>query len=74
MYLWPHTIKGIHIERQIIKFSFIVSYRTISVTIEFHDRVHEIPHLLVIGMENMCTILVHIDAFQFFAVDVATEM
>ena len=53
---------------------FIVGYRTIRVAIEWNDRVDEIPYLLIIRMEDMGSVLMHMDAFDFFTIDIPAQL
>ena len=70
----PHLIEGVHVERKIVEFSPIVGYRTVGISVELDDGIHKVPHLLVGGMEDVCTILVHIDSLDVFAINIASHM
>ena len=74
MYLWPHAVEGIHVEWQIIKFTLIACHTTVGVAVELNDRVYKVPHFLVTGVEDVCTILVHIDALDVLTIYIATDM
>ena len=63
---------GVHIERQIIELALIVSYWRVGIAVKLYNRVHEIPHFLIGGMEDVCAILMHINAFDLLTIDVAT--
>ena len=68
----PHLIEGVHIERQVVELALVVGYRRVGVSVELHDGVDEVPYLFVGGMEDMCTILMHVDALYILTIDVAT--
>ena len=70
----PHLVEGVHVERQVVEAALIVGYRTVGIAVEWHYRVHEVPHFLVGGMEDMGTVLMHVDAFHVLAVNIATQM
>ena len=70
----PHLVKCIHVEWQIVKFSLVVGNGTVCVAVEFHDGIHEVPHQLVAGMEDVRSVLVDIDAFDVFAIDVSAQL
>lgn len=44
------------------------------VAVERHEPVHIVPHLLAVRMEDVCTVLVDIDALHTLTVDVSTEV
>ena len=52
----------------------IVSNGTVSVPVERHNAVHEIPDLFVVSMENVCAILMNVNAFHIFAIDVTSQV
>lgn len=70
----PHLVEGVHVERQVIELALVISHWRIGITIELYDGVDELPHLLVRGMEDVCAILMHIDALDALTIDVATQV
>ena len=36
--------------------------------------VYIVPHFFIVGMEDMCTIFMYMDALYIFTVDIASEM
>ena len=70
----PHLIEGVHIERQIIEFALIVSYWRVGIAVKLYNGVDEVPHLLIGGMEDMCAILMHVDALDVLTIDIATQV
>ena len=74
MYLRPHTIESIHIKRQIVELTFVVCHRTVCVAVKLYNRVHEIPYLFVVGMENVRTIFMHVNALNVLAIHITTKM
>lgn len=53
---------------------FIIGNRTVRIPVEGDNRVDEIPDVLVIRMEDMGTILVHVNAFNIFTINIPTEL
>ena len=52
----------------------VVGYWTVGVSVERHDRVYEVPDGLVVGMEDVGTILMYVDAFDILAIDIAAQV
>ena len=67
-------MEGVHIKGKIIKLALVVSHRGVGISVELHDGVDEVPHLLVVSMEYMRTILVHIYPLDVLTIDIAAEM
>ena len=70
----PQTVKGIHVEGQIVEFSLVVRHGRIGVTVEFHNGVHKVPHFLVGGMENVCPVFVYVDSLHLLAVKISSQI
>ena len=70
----PHLAEGVHVEGQVVEASLVVGQGRIGVAVEGHQRIDEVPHPLVGGMEDMGTVLVHIDARHLLAIDIATQV
>ena len=56
--------KGVHAERQVVKFAFEVGNRIQSEAVEINELVHEIPYFPTFSMEDMRTIFVNIDTLN----------
>ena len=67
----PHLIKGIHIERKTIQLTFIICNRAVCKSIELRKLCNIFPYFLIVCMENMCTILMYIDSFNFLCVNIS---
>ena len=67
-------MEGVHIERQVIKFPFVIRHRTVSISVEWHNAVHKVPNLLVGGVEDVCSVFMDIDAFDAFTVHIAAQI
>ena len=52
----------------------VVGDGAIGVSVERHDRVYEVPDGLVVGMEDVGTILMYVDAFDILAIDIAAQV
>ena len=70
----PHLIKGIHVEGQRVEFALIVRNRRVGKTVELCKLRDIIPYFFVIGMENMRAIFMDIDSFNFFSVNVTSNI
>ena len=70
----PHLIERVHVERQVIQLSLVVCHGGIGIAIEWHDGVHEIPHLFVGGMEYVGTVFMHVYSLDTFAIYVSSQM
>ena len=70
----PHLIKGVHIEGQVVDLAVVVCHRAVGVAVELCKLVHILPHSLVVGMEDMCTVAVDVDALHRLRVDIACNV
>ena len=52
----------------------IVGDGAVGVSVERHDRVNEVPYCLVVGMEDVGTILMYVDTFDILAINIAAQM
>ena len=52
----------------------IVGKGAIGISVEGNDRVYEVPNGLVVGMEDVGTILMDVDAFDILAIDIAAQV
>ena len=60
----PHLIEGIHIERQAVKFALVIGHGSIGESVKFNKSVNIVPHLTVVGMENVCPVFVNVNPFN----------
>ena len=70
----PHLIEGVHVEGEVVELALVVGHGGVGVAVELNDGVHEVPHLLDGGVEDMGTVLVDVNAFDVLAIDIAAEM
>ena len=70
----PHLVEGVHVERQVVEPTFVIRNRTVGVTVERDNAIHEVPDFFVRSMEDMSTIFVYIDAFNVFAIYITAQM
>ena len=66
----PHLVEGVHVERQVVELSLVVGYGGVGVAVEFHEGVHEVPYFAVVGVEDVGSVLVDVDAADVFAPEV----
>ena len=52
----------------------IISHRRISETVEFSKPVDIVPNFLIIGMKNMGPILMHLNSFYIFGINISSDM
>ena len=52
----------------------IVGNRRVCISVERHDRVYEVPYGLVVGMEDVGTILMYVDALDILAIDITAQV
>ena len=52
----------------------VVCHRAVGVAVELCKLVHILPHSLVVGMEDMCTVAVDVDALHRLRVDIACNV
>ncbi len=70
----PHLVEGVHVKGQVVEFALVVGHGGVGVAVELDDGVHEVPHLLVGGVEDMGAVFVDINAFDILAIYIATEV
>ena len=68
----PHFAESIHIKRHVVHFSMEICHRRIGITVKFHQGVHKLPYFTVAGVKNMSSILMHMNAFHIFTVQIST--
>jgi len=67
----PEFFEGIHIERETIKLSFIIDLGGIDVVVEGCELIDVIPDFFGVGVKDVGAVLVDVDAFDIFAMDIA---
>lgn len=67
-------MKCIHIKRHIVHLAFIVCYRAVRITVKCCKLSNVVPHIFITCVENMCPILMHLDSFHLFCINVSTDM
>ena len=70
----PHLVERVHVERQVVKLSLVVGDGAVRVAVEFHDGIHEVPHLLVAGVEDVRAVLVDVSPLDVFAIDGTAQL
>ena len=64
-------LKCVHVEWHGIEIALVIDHRRVCETVEVNKACDIVPYLFVIGMENVCTVLVYIDALDFFCIDIS---
>ena len=70
----PHLIKGVHVEWQVVHFSFVVGHWRICVAVEFRKLINVFPDCLIRSMEDMGTVFMYLDAINLFSIDITSNM
>ena len=70
--VYCEEIEGIHIKWEVVQPSLIIRYRAIRVTVKRDNSVYESPGFFVICMKDMGAILVYVDTFNLFTIDIPT--
>ena len=70
----PHLIKGIHVERQRVKLALVVGYRRVRKAVELGKLGDIIPDLFVVGMEDMCAVLMDVNALNVLGINIARNI
>ena len=70
----PHLVERVHVEWQVVKLSLVVGNGAVRVAVKFHDGIHEVPHLLVAGMEDVRAVLMDVYPLDVFAIDVTAQL
>lgn len=52
----------------------VVGNGTVSIPIERHNAVYKVPDFFVVGMEDVGSILMNVNALHIFAIDISTQM
>ena len=70
----PHFVKRIHIKRHRIQLALIIGYRTVGKPIEVGKLRDVFPHLFVVCVEDMRAVPMHMNAFDFFCINISSYM
>ncbi len=71
----PHILLNVYILKgKTIKFTFIICYRRICKTVKLCKLCNIIPYFFIICMENMCTILMHINSLYIFCINISCNI
>ena len=70
----PHTIKGVHVERQRIQLAVVVRHRRVREAVEGRELLHVVPDLRVVRVEDVCAILMHMDALHVLRIDITGDV
>ena len=67
----PHLTERVHIERKVVKLISVFCNGSIDEVVELGKPVYIVPDLFIGGMEDMCSVLVHVYAVFFGGVDIS---
>jgi hypothetical protein len=67
-------IECVHVEWQVEELAFVVCYWAICISVEFYNRIDEIPYLFIACVKYMGSILMDVDAFNIFTVNIPAKM
>ena len=70
----PHSVEGVHVERQAVEFSVVIGHRRVGKPVERRKAVHIVPDLPAVGMEDMCPVDMDLDSLHVFGIDVACDI
>ena len=70
----PELAERIHVERQVVEMALIIRDRRIDEVVECDELIDIRPDVFIARMEDVCTVLVNVDAIFFLAVDIAPHM
>ena len=70
----PHFVEGVHVKGQVVQFALIIGHRAVGIAVEHRKPVHIIPHLFVVGVKNMCAVAMHLNALDFFGINIARNV
>lgn len=66
--------KDLHVEWQRVKLALVVGYRRVRKAVELGKLCDIIPDLLVVGMEDMCAVLMDVNALNVLGVNIARNI
>ena len=70
----PHLVEGVHVEGQRVQLALVVGHRRVGEAVEVGEAGHVVPHLFVVGVEDVRAVLVHVDALHVLGVHVAGDV
>ena len=70
----PHLIEGIHVEGQAVELALVIRHRGIGEAVEGHEPVDILPHRFIIGVEDVRTVPVDVDALHLLRVDIPGDV
>ena len=70
----PHLGKGVHVERQVVQLTLVVCHRGVGVAVEGGKAVDIVPHLFIIGVEDVRAVAVDGDALDILGIDIAGDV
>ena len=70
----PELAERIHVERQVVEMALIIRHRRIDEVVECDELIDIRPDILIARVEDVCAVLVDVDAIFFLAVDIAAHM
>ncbi len=70
----PHPVERVHIEGKVIYLAAVVGHRAVGVAVELGKLVYIIPYIPVVGMEDVGTVPVDLDALYVLCIDVAGDV
>ena len=70
----PHLAEGIHIKRHIVHLALVIGYRAVGVAVELSQIIYIIPHLTVAGMEDVCSVTMHMNPLHILAIHISADM
>ena len=70
----PHLIEGIHIEGQRVKLALVVGDGRVCKAVELGKLGDVVPYLFVVGVEDMRTVFVDMDALDALGIDIARNV
>ena len=70
----PHLVEGVHIKWKGIQLAMVIRHRRVRKPVKLRKLVHIIPNLFIIRMENMCAILVDLDALHRLCIHISCNI
>jgi len=69
-----HLVEGIYVEGERIELTFVFGHRGIDKAVEVDEPGDIVPDLFVVGMKDVSTVNVDVDALNLFGIDVAADI
>ena len=67
----PHLVEGVHVKGHVVDLAVVVGDGRVGIPVEHRKLIDIVPHLLVVGVEDVGTIAVDVDALNALGVDIA---